>query len=50
MEEFVLPIIICGMLFVALPWIIFHYITKWKTAATRNAGHKCERGKSGGRP
>lgn len=21
-------------LFIALPWIIFHYITKWKTAAT----------------
>lgn len=24
--------IIMGILFVALPWIIFHYITKWKTA------------------
>lgn len=21
-------------LFIALPWIIFHYVTKWKTAAT----------------
>jgi len=21
-------------LFVAFPWIIFHYVTKWKTAAT----------------
>lgn len=21
-------------IFIALPWIIFHYITKWKTAAT----------------
>jgi phage shock protein B len=20
--------------FIAIPWIIFHYITKWKTAAT----------------
>lgn len=27
-------IIIVPILFVALPWIIFHYITKWKTAAT----------------
>jgi len=23
-----------GILFVALPWLIFHYITKWKMAAT----------------
>lgn len=26
------PIVL--ILFVALPWIILHYITKWKTAAT----------------
>lgn len=30
MEE-ALPFII---IFLGLPWIIFHYITKWKTAAT----------------
>jgi phage shock protein B len=28
------PIMVVGILFVALPWIIFHYITKWKTAKT----------------
>ncbi len=22
-----------GALFIALPWLVFHYITKWKTAA-----------------
>ena len=22
-----------GVLFIALPWLVFHYITKWKTAA-----------------
>jgi len=33
-DEFLLPIIIVGMLFIGLPWIIFHYVTKWKTAAT----------------
>ncbi|MEO6582541.1 MAG: envelope stress response membrane protein PspB [Sphingomicrobium sp.] len=22
------------VLFIGLPWLIFHYITKWKTAAT----------------
>ena len=23
-----------GMLFIGLPWLIFHHITRWKTAAT----------------
>jgi phage shock protein B len=22
-----------GVLFIGLPWLVFHYITKWKTAA-----------------
>ena len=26
---FIVPIVVLG-----LPWLIFHYITKWKTAAT----------------
>ena len=30
MEEFV----IFGSLFIALPWLVLHYVTKWKTAAT----------------
>ena len=34
MEEFFGPIVICSILFIGLPWVIFHYITKWKTAAT----------------
>ncbi len=34
MEDTLLPIIILGILFIAFPWVIFHYITKWKTAAT----------------
>lgn len=25
-------------LFVALPWIVLHYMTKWKTAATLTSG------------
>jgi len=33
-EDVFLPIIICSILFIGLPWVIFHYITKWKTAAT----------------
>jgi phage shock protein B len=34
MEDVLVPIMVCGFLFIGLPWIIFHYITKWKTAAT----------------
>lgn len=34
MEDIMLPVVILGILFVAFPWVIFHYITKWKTAAT----------------
>ena len=34
MEDFLAPVLIVGMLFIGLPWIIFHYISKWKTAAT----------------
>lgn len=26
------PIFICGMLFIGMPWVILHYITKWKQA------------------
>ncbi|HEX8553441.1 MAG TPA: envelope stress response membrane protein PspB [Sphingomonas sp.] len=26
------PIIICAILFVGLPWVILHYVTKWKQA------------------
>ena len=29
-EDVFLPIIIVGMLFIGMPWGIFHYITKWK--------------------
>ncbi|MCW2336165.1 phage shock protein B [Sphingobium sp. B2D3A] len=32
MEDVFLPIVICGMLFIGMPWLIFHYVTKWKQA------------------
>ena len=32
MDEFLLPVMIVGMLFIGLPWLIFHYVTKWKQA------------------
>ncbi len=28
------PVIVVGMLFIGLPWMILHHVTKWKTAAT----------------
>jgi phage shock protein B len=34
MEEVIIPIMIVGMLFIGLPWLIFHYVTKWKSQAT----------------
>lgn len=33
MEDFV-PFIAIISIFVGMPWIILHYVTKWKTAAT----------------
>ncbi len=38
MEDVLGPIAVCGFLFVALPWIILHYLTRWKTAATLTTG------------
>ena len=34
MEEVLVPILVVAILFIGLPWIIFHYVSKWKTAAT----------------
>ncbi|QIQ85502.1 envelope stress response membrane protein PspB [Erythrobacter sp.] len=34
MDDILVPLIVMGTLFVGLPWIILHYVTKWKTAAT----------------
>ena len=34
MEEAFIPIIAIVTLFIGFPWLIFHYITKWKQAKT----------------
>ena len=34
MEDEFIAIIAIGSIFIGLPWLIFHYITKWKQAAT----------------
>ena len=33
MDELI-PVIAIVTLFIGLPWLVFHYITRWKTAAT----------------
>jgi phage shock protein B len=38
MEDTLIPAIAITTLFIGLPWLIFHYITKWKTAATLTSG------------
>jgi phage shock protein B len=32
--ELFIPILAIGALFIVLPWMIFHYVTKWKAQAT----------------
>ena len=34
MEEILVPFFAIAILFLGLPWLIFHYVTKWKSAAT----------------
>jgi phage shock protein B len=37
-DDVLIPIIVCGILFIGLPWLVFHYITKWKTSARLTGG------------
>jgi len=34
MEDGLIAVLIVATLFIGLPWVILHYMTKWKTAAT----------------
>jgi phage shock protein B len=38
MEDVLIPLIVIPTIFIGLPWLIFHYITRWKTAATLTSG------------
>lgn len=38
MEDVLIPLVAILGIFVGLPWIILHYITRWKTAATLTTG------------
>jgi len=34
MDEIIVAPIVVGILFIGLPWLILHHVTKWKTSAT----------------
>jgi phage shock protein B len=38
MPEEIFVALIVGIIFLGLPWIIFHYVTKWKQAKTLTLG------------
>lgn len=38
MEDVLIPLIVMTTLFISLPWLVFHYMTKWKTAARLTGG------------
>jgi phage shock protein B len=38
MEDTLVPLVAILGIFVGLPWVIMHYITKWKTASTLTTG------------
>ena len=38
MDEGFIPVIAIVSLFIGLPWLVFHYITRWKQAARLTGG------------
>ena len=38
MEDVLIPLIVDPVLFIGLPWLIFHYVTKWKQAKVLTMG------------
>lgn len=38
MEDTLVPLVAILGIFIGLPWVIMHYITKWKTASTLTTG------------
>jgi phage shock protein B len=34
MEDILVPIVVIPVIFIGLPWIILHYVTKWRQAPT----------------
>ena len=38
MEDVLVPLIAITTLFIGLPWLVFHYVTKWKTSSRLTGG------------
>ncbi len=38
MQDSIIPLMAIVTLFIGLPWLVFHYLTKWKTGATLTSG------------
>lgn len=34
MPDVIVPIAVVGMLFIGLPWLILHHVSKWKSASS----------------
>ena len=34
MDDVFLPIVIVGMLFIGMPWLLLHYVTQWRKAGS----------------
>ncbi len=34
MEDIIVAPLVVGILFLGLPWLVLHYMTRWRTAAT----------------
>ncbi len=37
MADLLVPIFICGFLFIGLPWIVLHYLSQWKSNGSLSA-------------
>ena len=34
MDDVLVPVMVVGMLFIGLPWLVLHYVSKWKSNAS----------------
>lgn len=37
MEDTLVPIVVVGIIFVGLPWILLHYVTQWRKTGSLSA-------------
>jgi phage shock protein B len=34
MEDVLVPIVVVGILFIGMPWLLLHYVTQWRKAGS----------------